>query len=100
MILAIYILETLAIFFAFLSGAIALRLIYVTRGGLASEAIGYIAKGSISLLMAFITIFVGMAANQLYAFSSSIFLLLSSTLLVIGFISICWGEWILFRELS
>jgi hypothetical protein len=100
MITVIYTFEIIAIFVAFLSSAIALRLIYVTRGGLASKAIGHITRGVISLLLAFLTIFIGIAANQLNAFGSSIFLLITSIFLVIGFASICWGEWILFKELS
>lgn len=94
------ILQIIAIFLAFLSGAIGLRFIYITRGGLASQAIGHIIKGSFCLLLAFMVLFIGMAADQLGAFSSSVFLFLSCFFLSLGFGFICWGEWILFKELS
>jgi len=92
--------QIIAVFFAFLSGAVAIRLIYITRGGLASKAISYITKGVVFLLLAFIILFTGIAANKLHAFEPSWFLAIASVFLVLGFGFIGWGEWILFRELS
>lgn len=94
------IVQLVTIFVAVLSGAIAIRLVFATQGGLASKAIKNISYGITSILLALIISSFAAAADILHPFSDNIVILITNILFAIGFIFILIGEYILFKELS
>jgi len=95
-----HILQIISLFLAFLSGAITFRLVYITRGGIASKSIRSLSVGILFLVLAFLTILLGVSADKLHAFEPSWFAFSCAVLLIIGFTKICYAMWILLKGLS
>ena len=99
LLLATQVLQIVSTFLAFLSGAIAIRLVFITRGGLASQAIKYISIGTFCLLFAFLAFSFGISADKLRPFTPNFFNLFAVVFSSLGFGSIAKGSYILFKEL-
>lgn len=95
-----FLLEILAVFFAFLAVALSLRIIEFTRGGLFAQAIRFLIIGIFCLILGFLLYFAGGSVGKVSILEPNLFLVVITVLMFLGFGFLCISLWIFFKELS